>query len=126
MPRREVTRKAVRRTTRKRRREGGGRPGPRSATQAGAVRVAVAQAAPVFLDLQASLDKAIDLVRRAAARGARLVAFGETWLPGYPAWLDLCPGAAEWDSPRARAVHARLRANSLVIPGPETARLGRA
>jgi predicted amidohydrolase len=90
------------------------------------VRVAAVQAAPVFLDLLASVDKAIELVRRAAARGARLVAFGETWLPGYPAWLDLCPGAAEWNSPRARAVHARLRANSLVIPGPETARLGRA
>src|SRR5262249_30568160 len=59
------------------------------------------------------------------ARGARLVAFGETWLPGYPASLDLCPGAAEWDSPGARAIHARLRANSLVVPGPETARLRR-
>ena len=92
----------------------------------GAVRVAAVQAAPVFLDLEASVDKAIDLVGRAAKRGARLVAFGETWLPGYPAWLDLCPGAAEWNSPGARAIHARLRANSLVIPGPETERLGRA
>jgi predicted amidohydrolase len=90
------------------------------------VRVAAVQAAPVFLDLDASVDKAIDLVGRAAKRGARLVAFGETWLPGYPAWLDLCPGAAEWNSPGARAIHARLRANSLVIPGPETERLGRA
>jgi predicted amidohydrolase len=92
----------------------------------GTVRVAAVQAAPVFLDLEASVDKAIDLVGRAAKRGARLVAFGETWLPGYPAWLDLCPGAAEWNSPGARAIHARLRANSLVIPGPETERLGRA
>jgi nitrilase len=90
------------------------------------VRVAAVQAAPVFLDLRESVDKAIALVRAAAGRGARLVAFGETWLPGYPAWLDLCPGAAAWDSPGARAIHARLRANSLVIPGPETERLGRA
>ncbi len=97
-----------------------------AAPRDGAVRVAAVQAAPVFLDLQASVDKAIDLVGRAARRGARLVAFGETWLPGYPAWLDLCPGAAEWNAPGARAIHARLRRNSLVIPGPETARLGRA
>src|SRR5437667_8920007 len=90
------------------------------------VRVAIAQAAPVFLNLEESVEKAVRLTAEAAAKGARLVAFGETWLPGYPAWLDLCPGAAEWNSPGARAIHARLRANSLVIPGPQTERLGRA
>src|SRR5713226_3896180 len=51
------------------------------------VRVAIAQSAPVYLDKRASLAKALDLIRLAAKSGARLVAFGETWLPGYPAWL---------------------------------------
>jgi len=56
------------------------------------VRVAIAQSAPVYLDKQASLAKALDLIELAAKRGARLVAFGETWLPGYPAWLDVVSG----------------------------------
>ena len=90
------------------------------------VRVAAVQAAPILLDLEATTDKAVDLIARSAARGARLVAMGESWLPGYPAWLDLCPGAAYWNHPPAKKTFARLMANSVRIPGPETARLGRA
>jgi len=80
--------------------------------------VSIAQAAPVFLDLDRSVEKAVRLISEGARRGAGLVAFGETWLPGYPAWLDLCPGAASWDHPPAKRAHARLVENSAVIPGP--------
>ncbi|HYS05207.1 MAG TPA: carbon-nitrogen hydrolase family protein [Candidatus Dormibacteraeota bacterium] len=90
------------------------------------VRVAIAQAAPVFLDLDRSVEKAVRLIEEAARKGARLVAFGESWLPGYPAWLDLCPGAAFWDHPPAKRAYARLVENSAVIPGPVTDRLGAA
>jgi nitrilase len=83
------------------------------------VRVAIAQSAPVYLNKQASLAKALDLIQQAAKRGAQLVAFGETWLPGYPAWLDVCPGAALWESASAKDVFSRLRANSIVVPGEE-------
>ena len=89
-------------------------------------RVAIIQAAPVFLDLEKSVDKAVRLVGEAAALGARLVAFGETWLPGYPAWLDLCPGSAYWDHSPAKKAYARLVENSAIVPGPETDRLGAA
>ena len=83
------------------------------------VRVAIAQSAPAYLDKRASLAKALDLIQQAAKRGAQLVAFGETWLPGYPVWLDVCPGAALWENASAKDVFARLRSNSIVVPGEE-------
>ncbi len=70
------------------------------------------------------MDKAIALIRKAAARGAKLIAFGETWLAGYPIWLDHCPDVALWNHEPAKEVFARLRRNSVVVPGPETERLG--
>jgi predicted amidohydrolase len=87
------------------------------------VRVAIVQSSPVFLDLEASLAKAITLGDEAARGGARLVTFGETWLPGYPAWLDHCSDVALWDHAPTKKVFAMLRQNSVVVPGPETARL---
>ncbi len=81
--------------------------------------VAVVQSGPVPLDLAATLEKTLQLISDAAALGADLVVFPETWLPGYPAWLDHCPGAALWDSEPAKAVFARLRNNSIAVPGPE-------
>jgi nitrilase len=47
-------------------------------------KVAVVQAAPVFLDLDATVDKAIALIEEASAKGAKLIAFPETFIPGYP------------------------------------------
>ena len=84
------------------------------------VTVGIIQASPIFSNLEASLTKAIDLIGQAAVRGAQLVAFGETWLPGYPAWLDYCPDAALWNHAPTKDVFARLRRNSVVVPGRET------
>ena len=52
-------------------------------------KVAVVQAAPVFLDLDATLEKGIAFIEEAAHNGARLIGFPETWLPGYPWWIWL-------------------------------------
>src|SRR5258707_1448369 len=90
------------------------------------VRVAIAQSAPAYLDKRASLAKALDLIQQAAKRGAQLVAFGETWLPGYPAWLDVCPGAALWENASAKEVFAKLRNNSITVPGEEVHALSEA
>ncbi|MEP6912641.1 MAG: carbon-nitrogen hydrolase family protein [bacterium] len=84
------------------------------------VTVGIIQASPVFMDLDASLKKAVQLIERAAKDGVRLIAFGETWLPGYPAWLDYCPEAALWNHQPTKEVFARLRQNSVVVPGKET------
>jgi len=90
------------------------------------VRVAIAQAAPVYMDVAGSIEKALQLIRQAAKQEAQLVVFGETWLPGYPAWLDVCEGAALWGNPATKEVFARLRANSVCVPGQELDALRRA
>ncbi len=89
------------------------------------LRIAAIQVAPVYLDLAASVRKAIGLMKKAAKKGAKIVAFGETWLPGYPAWLDYCPDAALWNHPPVKQVFARLRENSVTVPGKEVAVLAR-
>ncbi len=77
------------------------------------VRVAVVQHAPVFLNLEASVKKAIELLEQAAEEGAELVVFPETWLPGYPVWLDVAPRVANWDYPPAKAIYRTLAENAL-------------
>ena len=47
---------------------------------------AAVQAAPVFLDADATTDKAVDLIATAAGEGAKLIAFPEVFIPGYPYW----------------------------------------
>lgn len=89
-------------------------------TRPASVKVAAVQAAPVFLDLEASVDRAIDLLESAAADGAQLVVFPEAFLPGPPVWVDevLAGEDAAW--------HVRLLEQSVVVPGPVTRRLGAA
>jgi nitrilase len=90
------------------------------------IRLAIAQFAPVYHNKTASLTQALELVRDAASQGAALIAFGETWLPGYPAWLDVCPSAALWNHEPTKEVFAELRENSISVKGPEVAKLASA
>jgi len=84
-------------------------------------QVAAVQAAPVFMDRQASVAKACELIAAAAARGARLAVFPEAFVPGYPDWV--------WSVPAGkRAVHnamyAELLAASVRVPDESTRALG--
>ncbi len=90
------------------------------------IRATIIQASPVYLDLDASLDKALRLIDQAAANGARIITFGESWLAGYPAWLDNCPDAALWNHEPTKKLFARMRSQSVVVPGPQTAAIGAA
>lgn len=83
-------------------------------------RAAAVQAAPVYLDLDASIDKAVDLIAQAAREGARLIGFPETWLPGYPffIWLD----SPAWGMQFIQRYHD----NSLVYGTPQADRIARA
>ena len=81
------------------------------------VRVAIAQD-EVAPDLVTGLARTATLVREARARGATLVVFPETWLPGYPVWLDVCRDVALWDHAPVKAVYRRMAAESVAVPGP--------
>jgi nitrilase len=49
--------------------------------------VAAVQAAPIFLDRAATVEKCCTLIRQAAAEGARLIVFPEAFIPTYPLWV---------------------------------------
>ncbi|GLY39852.1 nitrilase [Amycolatopsis sp. NBRC 101858] len=84
------------------------------------VRVAAVQAESAWLDLDAGVEKVVGLIGEAAAGGARLVTFPETFLPGYPWWIWL-------DSPAAgMAFVPRYAANSMTRDGAELDRIRRA
>ena len=82
-----------------------------------AFKVGVVQAAPVFMNAAASVDKAIGYIAEAGAAGAKLLAFPEVWIPGYPWWLWL--GTPAWGMQFVPRYHA----NSLRADGPELAAL---
>ena len=86
-------------------------------------KVAIVQDAPVFLNLEGSLRKACTLIEQAANLGARMIAFPETWLPGYPVWLDYAPEAAIWDHQPAKVLYRHLADNAISIPGEHLDRL---
>ena len=89
------------------------------------LRVAIVQESPVYLNLRQSLEKAEILIAEAADQAAQLVVFGETWLSGYPAWLDHCPEVSLWDHEPTKEVFARMMHNSISVPSNETVFLGK-
>ena len=95
----------------------------RSSASSHPFKAAIIQHAPVFLNLEESLRVACALIEQAANLGASVIAFPETWLPGYPVWLDYAPGAALWDNQPARALYRHLVNNSLSIPGRQLDKL---
>ncbi len=78
------------------------------------LKVAAAQISPVFLDRVRTTEKVVETIKRAAAEGAGLVAFGETFLPAYPLWLTRTD-AAQFDSEVQKELHAIYLQQSVSI-----------
>lgn len=82
------------------------------------LRVAIAQAAPIPFAIDDGLADLLARAQTAADAGARIVAFGESFLGGYPLWFDHAPGAAMWDAPGAKALHRILLDRALWADEP--------
>ena len=83
------------------------------------VKVAAVQAAPVLADRDATINKVITLAETAAVEGARLVAFPEAFVPGYPDWVWR---TRPWDT-SASALYTRLLDQAVVVGSPAAGRL---
>jgi nitrilase len=83
-------------------------------------RVAAVQAAPVFLDREATIEKACKLIAEAAAARAKLVVFPECFIPTYPLWVWFIPPA---DTRALRELYSELLENAVTIPSAATERL---
>ena len=76
-------------------------------------KVAVIQQPPVVLERAQTMNSAAAHVAEAAAVGATLVVFPETFIPCYPAWIwRLRPGT---DASVTSKLHARLLMNSVHV-----------
>lgn len=87
------------------------------------VKIALIQHPPVFLNIEATMTKAENLLFEAAKQEAELVVFPETWFPGYPVWIDSAERAAIWGNPASAALYRILVENSITLDGPIFTRL---
>jgi aliphatic nitrilase len=80
-----------------------------------AYKVAAAHVAPVFLDTDRSIEKACSVIEEAAGNGARLIAFPESFLSGFPVWAGVAAPI------QTHELFKRLAAAAIEIDGPELA-----
>lgn len=81
--------------------------------------VAAVQAAPVFMDRDATVDKACELIADAGRAGAKLIVFPETWVPLYPFWHTT-------SNVFSGELFTQLYKNAVEIPSPSTNKLAQA
>lgn len=85
------------------------------------IKAAVIQAAPVFLDLKKSVKKAVGYIDEAGKEGVELLAFPESFLPGFPWWLDLGDPTVY-----GMPFFKKFYENALELPSPELKEIGEA
>jgi nitrilase len=84
------------------------------------MRIAAAQARPAWLDPARGTELVVDWLDRAAAEGIDLLAFGETFLSGYPAWVS-STGGARFEDPKQKRAYATYLDAAVELDGPELA-----
>lgn len=69
-------------------------------------KIAIVQKAPIVLNKEATITSAIKSIDEAAAKGAEMVVFSETFISGYPAWIWRLRPGADWGI--NEEIHARF------------------
>jgi len=85
--------------------------------------VTAVQHAPVFLDKDATIDKACDLIAEAAAAGASLAVFPEAFVSAYPDWVWVLPAGRKAE---ITELYRELLDNAVTIPDASIDRLCKA
>ena len=83
------------------------------------LRLSAVQAAPVFLDREASVEKACRLIREAGENGADVIGFPEGFIPTHPGWFNYINGVGE----QALRFSRDLFKNAVEIPSSATDKL---
>ena len=91
-------------------------------TEPGSLRLTAVQAAPVFLDREATVAKAVRLIEAAGEAGSDVVGFPEGFIPAHPLWYHFHPASG----PRATQLSKRLAQQAVEIPSTDTERLSEA
>ena len=78
------------------------------------VRAAAVQIAPDLTSGEATLARVVAAIDAAAAKGAELIVFPETFVPWYPYFSFVLPPVL------SGAEHVRLYEHAVVAPGPQT------
>ena len=86
------------------------------------ITAAAVQAAPVFLDREASVEKGCDLIAEAGENGADVIVFPEGFVPAHPLWFHFHPATGDV----AQRLSVELFKNAVEVPGPATERFARA
>lgn len=86
-------------------------------------KVAVAQIAPVFLNKEATVDKACKVIAEAGKNGAELIVFPEAFVSGYPDWVWLVPNHK---GAMLNELYRELVENAVSVPDQSTDRLCKA
>jgi nitrilase len=74
-------------------------------------KIAVVQSSPKFLNKQASIELAVQLISEAADNDAKLVVFTEAFIPGYPTWLWRLRPGGDWNI--SEAIYKELLTNAV-------------
>lgn len=76
-------------------------------------KAAAVQDSPIFLNVDATIDKVCAIIAKASVNGADLIAFPEVFVSGYPYWNWIMTPVegSKW--------YEKLYLNSIDIPGPK-------
>jgi aliphatic nitrilase len=85
-------------------------------------RLAAVQAAPVWMDREATVAKACRLIEEAADNGANVIGFPEGFVPGFPDWYMWYIALSQ----ESLRFSKELFKNAIEVPGPATEAIGAA